>query len=93
MRKLEQFKKEQSEAKAKLRLKSTIIIQAFIRGIVARRRFKKNLPALKKAQKQRIFCTQCEVQIALRRCRQCRDKFCNDCYDLIHQKGTALSSS
>ena len=63
-----------------------------MRGVIARKKFKKNLPTLKKQQKMRMFCVQCEQQIARKRCRQCRDRFCNDCYDLIHQKGRLLPS-
>jgi hypothetical protein len=66
-------------------------IQALARGVIGRKRFKKNLPALKKALKMKSYCVECEAKVATRRCRSCKDKYCADCYDIIHQKGTFLS--
>lgn len=71
--------KKKDEAAAKL--------QAIIRGVLSRKRHKKNLPNLKKALKMKAYCVECEGKIATRRCRQCRDRFCTDCYMLLHQKG------
>lgn len=62
-------------------------IQAMVRGVVYRARFKRNLPQLRRAQKIRSFCCECESVRAVRRCRQCKDKFCQACYDRIHAKG------
>jgi hypothetical protein len=59
-----------------------------IRGVVGRARFKKNLPQLRRAQKIRSFCCECEAVRAVRRCRQCKDKYCQACYEKIHAKGT-----
>lgn len=89
-KRLEAFKKQDQEEKKNKRDKSAIVIQALARGVVSRKKFKKNLPNLKKQQKMKIFCVQCEQQIALKRCRQCRDRFCNECYDIIHQKGNCF---
>ena len=62
--------------------------QALARGVVARARHKKNLPALKKAKLARQYCVECEGQVGTRRCRQCKDKFCVACYETVHAKGT-----
>ena len=62
-------------------------IQALLRGVLNRKRHKKNLPTLKKALKMRAYCVECEAKIATRRCRQCKDRFCTECYMLLHQKG------
>lgn len=56
--------------------------------MAARVRHKKNLPALKKAKLARQYCVECEVQVGMRRCRQCKDKFCVTCYENVHAKGT-----
>lgn len=66
---------------------AAIVIQAFARGTKTRRWFQKALPQLRKALRQRSYCVECESRIALRRCRQCRDKYCIECYDRIHSKG------
>lgn len=59
--------------------------------MAARARHKKNLPALKKAKLARQYCVECEVQVGMRRCRQCKDKFCVTCYEIVHAKGTRRS--
>lgn len=89
-KKLEAYKQEQEIIKRQIRNKASTVIQAMVRGKLCRQLFKKNLPQLKKARKQRCFCTQCDIQIATKRCRQCRDKFCDSCYDFIHQKGLSF---
>lgn len=90
---MEEFKKKEQEEKRIKRDNAAAMIQKLIRGVLARKLFKKNLPNLRKAQKMKILCSQCEKQIALRRCRQCRDRFCNECYDLIHAKGNRKKHS
>jgi hypothetical protein len=66
---------------------AAIRIQALIRGVLDRKRFKKMLPALRKAIKTRMYCVECEAKMASRRCRQCKDRYCSDCYDKLHLKG------
>jgi len=68
-------------------------IQALLRGVIGRRKFREDLPQLKKAHKARTYCFECEQRVATRRCRQCKDKFCIPCYDRIHQKGNRKSHS
>lgn len=65
-------------------------IQALTRGVQGRVKFKKNLPQLRRAQKVRSYCCECEAVIAVRRCRQCKDKYCATCYEKIHAKGESL---
>jgi len=86
-KRIEAHKQEREAIKRQERNKAVTKIQALVRGKLSRTKFKKDLPNLKKARKQRCFCTQCEVQVATKRCRQCRDKFCDSCYEFIHQKG------
>lgn len=63
------------------------IIQALVRGVLGRKKHKQNLPNLRKALKQRLYCVECEAKLGTRRCRQCKDRYCNDCYDRVHSKG------
>ena len=35
----------------------------------------------------RSFCVECEKKVANRRCRQCKDRFCDICYVTFHKKG------
>ena len=63
------------------------VIQAVVRGLAARRMHLKRLPFLRKEQQLRKFCVECEVKVALRRCVQCKDRYCDDCYQNIHKKG------
>lgn len=78
------------EDKAKfeaLQQKSATRIQALARGVRGRRIFKEILPDLKKAQMALKFCVECEVTVATKKCRQCRDRYCDDCYASFHRKG------
>jgi hypothetical protein len=83
------LQKEKQIANAKLEASKKI--QAMIRGVLGRIKFKKNLPQLRRAQKVRSYCCECESTTAVRRCRQCKDKYCAACYDKIHAKGTRRS--
>ncbi|RYG66809.1 hypothetical protein EON64_08895 [archaeon] len=58
-----------------------------MRGVLGRRAFKKMLPSLKQARRMRSLCVECEAKPALRRCRQCKDQYCEDCYEALHAKG------
>jgi hypothetical protein len=92
-KRVEDFKKRDAEEKKKKKDHAATTIQALARGVISRKVFRKNLPNMKTQQKLKILCVQCETQIAIKRCRQCRDRFCNECYDLIHQKGNRKTHS
>jgi hypothetical protein len=92
-KRVEDFKRRDAEEKKKKKDRAATTIQALARGVISRKVFRKNLPNMKKQQKLKILCVQCETQIANKRCRQCRDRFCNECYDLIHQKGNRKTHS
>lgn len=62
-------------------------IQALARGVRGRRTFRERLPDLKKARMALQFCVECEVTVATRKCRQCRDRYCDDCFISFHRKG------
>jgi hypothetical protein len=68
-------------------------IQARIRGILSRKWFQKNIAQLKKQRRLRAYCVECETVIATRRCRNCKDKFCVNCYEQLHQKGKRKTHS
>lgn len=70
---------------------AAIKIQALIRGVYGRVKHNKNLPILKKALRARQICVECELQIAVRRCRNCKDRYCVNCYDKLHAKGNRRS--
>ena len=62
-------------------------IQKWQRGIQRRQWFKGELPHLKKAKRMRMFCVECTTRAATKKCRQCKDKFCVECYALMHRTG------
>ncbi len=67
--------------------RAAIKIQALVRGRQSRRRYKEIEPQLKKALKARAFCVECEVNVATKRCRECKDQYCDRCFEAIHRKG------
>lgn len=62
-------------------------IQCMIRGAIARINHRKHLPYLKKQQQVRRFCIECEAKVATKRCHQCKDRYCDACFNIIHRKG------
>jgi hypothetical protein len=67
--------------------KAGAIIQALVRGVRGRKKYRKMLPALRKDQQMRSLCIECEKKKAIRRCVQCKDRFCELCYINFHKKG------
>ena len=63
-------------------------ISLFHRFNLGRSRFRKDLPALKRARMARQFCVECEIKPGSRRCRQCKDRYCSECFQIVHSKGT-----
>jgi hypothetical protein len=43
------------------------------------------LPSLPQAA--RLMCSECERRKATRRCKSCRDNFCDTCFKDTHKKG------
>ena len=41
----------------------------------------------------RAYCVECTMKIATKRCRQCKDKFCTDCFTLMHRTGNRKKHS
>jgi hypothetical protein len=68
-------------------------IQAMGRGYNGRRHFARALPGLIRATQMRLFCVECERQVATRRCLGCKDKYCVGCYAKLHKKGERLYHS
>ena len=62
-------------------------IQALARGVRGRLRFKKLLPQLKKDKNMRNFCVECEQRVCVRRCKECKDRFCEICFINFHRTG------
>jgi hypothetical protein len=76
------------EAREKKRLDDAATkIQALMRGVFGRRKYKKMLPQLRKEAQQRSFCVECEETPATRRCVDCKDRYCEPCFRRIHTKG------
>ena len=88
MKKIAAAKEEDMRRAEQKRHSSARMLQALIRGVLARRRHRRNLPQLKRARLARQFCVECEQQIGVRRCRQCKDRYCVSCYQTVHSKGT-----
>lgn len=80
-------KAEKETAYERLLFNSAARIQALARGRLARKNFTKNLAQLQRAAQVRDFCVECEINMAIKRCRQCKDNFCNSCFDKTHKKG------
>lgn len=86
--------KEQSEWKEKQRSHvAAAVVQALVRGNKEREIYKQTLPALKKAKMARAMCVECASQMATKNCKQCKDKFCVDCFALIHKAGNRKTHS
>ena len=86
-RMIEQRKKEMKE-KEQLKIKMAVTsIQALVRGALGRIRHKKHIHILKREQQVRRFCVECESKVATKRCIQCKDRYCESCYTIIHKKG------
>jgi hypothetical protein len=62
-------------------------IQCLVRGVLGRRSHTAFLPYLQNAALRRIFCIECEKKISTRRCLDCKDRYCDKCYDKVHKKG------
>jgi hypothetical protein len=84
---------EAKKSVAQKRKEAATKIQALARGVASRLRFKKVLPALAKERQMRSFCVECEASVATRRCRQCKDRYCDMCYSKIHKKGARRQHS
>ena len=62
-------------------------VQAFLRGVMGRFVHKANLPFLIQDLTIRKYCVECEAHVATKRCIQCKDRYCESCYEKVHQKG------
>jgi hypothetical protein len=81
--------KMEAERKAKAATK----IQALARGVKRRKLLKTQLPALRAEKQKRSFCVECEAKVATKRCRTCKDRYCENCFILIHRKGARRQHS
>lgn len=75
------------EAERMRKFRQVARVQALVRGAIARIAHKKHLPYLKKQQQVRRFCIECESKVASKRCHQCKDRYCDSCFNTIHRKG------
>ena len=74
-------------------MKSAAKIQALMRGVLGRKKYKKRLPTLRKERQLRSLCIDCESRAATLKCVQCKDRFCKVCYDNLHRTGYRKSHS
>jgi len=81
-------KEEKEERERRKKAIAATRIQSLARGVAARIKFALDLPILRKQMQMRFFCVECESTVAVRKCRQCKDRFCANCYDNMHKKGT-----
>lgn len=84
----EKIKHEQIQKEGNMRLKSVAVLQGWARGVRGRRKFQEMLPELRKQFRARAFCVECELAPATRKCRVCREQFCDVCFQNLHKKGT-----
>lgn len=87
VKKIEEIKAMRLTRESDARRVAATKIQAFYRGRLGRVRFSKILPLLRKEQQMRNLCVECEVKVATKRCRQCKDRYCEACFAKIHKKG------
>lgn len=91
LKKVAKSREDKQRSQLKRCADAAITIQKLARGVLSRAEFKKNLATLKQSLRQRQFCIECENNVAQKRCRQCKDRFCNNCYKRIHAKGARRS--
>jgi len=82
-----EVKASTAKMEAENRAKAATRIQALARGIQRRKTLKSQLPALRAEKQKRSFCVECEANVAVKRCRNCKDRYCDACFLLIHRKG------
>jgi len=76
-----------AKLEADKRAKAATRIQALARGVQRRKTLKPQLSALRAERQKRSFCVECEANVAVKRCRNCKDRYCDACFLLIHRKG------
>ena len=69
------------------RKKSILKVQSWARGISVREWWKKNVGRLREELEYRSWCVECMSKLATRRCTTCLDRYCSDCWDIIHRNG------
>ena len=73
-----------------MKFKAASCIQALARGVAARKLYKRILPVLRQQQRARQFCVECEAKVATKRCRICKDNYCDACFLIVHKRGTRM---
>ncbi|GMH88205.1 hypothetical protein TrST_g10293 [Triparma strigata] len=71
----------------KRRQRAVLTLQSWARGMKSRTWFKLNVHNLRQELEYRSWCVECVSVIATRRCTTCLDRYCNDCWNVIHRKG------
>ena len=84
-------KREAELKEEQMRFIGATKMQALVRGLKAREKFEANVVQLRKERQSRNFCVECESQVATKRCRQCKDRFCDSCYEILHRTGMSPS--
>lgn len=82
---------EAKQKEIQKRNKMATKIQALFRGYRGRVKFELQKPELKRQQGARVFCVECEIVLATKRCRVCKDRYCDNCYAQLHRKGKRLT--
>ena len=83
----EKLKKERINMQEKRKLHAVSVLQGWARGVKGRKKYQEMLPELQKALRARSFCIECELAPATRKCRVCREQFCDVCFQNVHKKG------
>ncbi len=86
-KKVEENKFEKEKQDKALRAKAATQIQSLARGVRRRELLKPLIPGLRAEKQKRSFCVECESNVAVKRCRTCKDRYCDACYLMIHRKG------
>jgi hypothetical protein len=85
---------KQTEVTTTNRLTGEVLkIQSLARGYLSRKEYKAYLPYLQNQAQKRIFCVECEKFEATRRCLDCKDRYCNNCFLKLHKKGVRKNHS
>lgn len=80
-------KQEAVEKAERVQFEMATRMQALVRGVMGRIGHNKNLHDLKRQLQVRKYCVECESKVATKRCVQCKDRYCEECFERIHKKG------
>jgi len=74
-------------AKEKRKDTATLKLQSWARGMKGRAWLLANMARMREELEYRSWCVECMEQMATRRCTTCLDRYCENCWGVIHRAG------